>query len=60
MKIQRSTGVNGVNERTAKGLQLTRVVPPSISVPFWVGTLGVFLLILQELMKYRQNAFSIP
>ena len=35
MKIQRGTGVNGVNERTAKGLQLTRVVPPSFSVPFW-------------------------
>ena len=34
MKVQRITGVNGENERAAKGLQLTRVVPPSISVPF--------------------------
>ncbi len=29
------TGVNGDNERAAKGSQLTRVVPPNFSVPFW-------------------------
>ena len=34
MKVQRITGVNGENERAAKGLQLTRVVPPNFSVPF--------------------------
>ena len=29
------TGDNGENERAAKGSQLTRVVPPNFSVPFW-------------------------
>jgi len=29
------TGVRGDNERAAKGVQLTRVVPPNFSVPFW-------------------------
>ena len=29
------TGVNGENERAARGSQLTRVVPPNFSVPFW-------------------------
>ena len=28
------TGVNGENERAARGSQLTRVVPPNFSVPF--------------------------
>ena len=34
MKMQRDVSVNGDKERTAKGSQLTRVVPPSFSVPF--------------------------
>ncbi len=34
MKMQRDVSVNGDEERTAKGSQLTRVVPPSFSVPF--------------------------
>lgn len=36
MKMQRDVSVNGDKERTAKGSQLTRVVPPSFSVPFIV------------------------
>lgn len=34
MKMRRGVSVNGDKERTAKGSQLTRVVPPSFSVPF--------------------------
>lgn len=44
MKIQRITGVNGENERTAKGLQLTRVVPPSFSVPLGNRDVGRFFM----------------
>ena len=33
MKVQRLPALMA-NERTANGLQLTRVVPPSFSVPF--------------------------
>ena len=33
MKIQRLSAI-AINERTVSGLQLTRVVPPSFSVPF--------------------------
>lgn len=33
-KVQRDISVNDDFERAAKGSQLTRVVPPSFSVPF--------------------------
>ncbi len=36
MKVQRGVSVNDDKERTAEGPQLTRVVPPSFSVPFIV------------------------
>lgn len=55
MKIQRITGVNGENERTAKGLQLTRVVPPSFSVPLWESRCWAFFY-AQLLCKHT----SIP
>ena len=38
MKIQRLSAIT-MNERTVSGLQLTRVVPPSFSVPF-TGSAG--------------------
>ena len=34
MKIQRTPALEVIKERTANGLQLTRVVPPNFSVPF--------------------------
>lgn len=37
------TGVNGENERAARGSQLTRVVPPNFSVPFWESKRSAFL-----------------
>lgn len=44
MKVQRLPALMA-NERTANGLQLTRVVPPSFSVPFSGGVrLGFFFV----------------
>lgn len=40
------TGVNGENERAAKGSQLTRVVPPNFSVPFGESKCSAFLFVL--------------
>ena len=34
MKVQRTPALEVIKERTANGLQLTRVVPPNFSVPF--------------------------
>ena len=39
------TGVRGDNERAAKGSQLTRVVPPNFSVPFWETKCSAFLFL---------------
>jgi hypothetical protein len=56
MKIQRITGVNGENERAAKGLQLTRVVPPNFSVPFGESKCSAFLFLNQ---KFRFQELNI-
>ena len=55
MKIQRLSAIT-VNERTVSGLQLTRVVPPSFSVPFAGSAGGLAFFCFQQdalFVKYK-------
>ena len=51
------TGVNGENERAARGSQLTRVVPPNFSVPFGESIVRRFFI-----FSNKKNAWkhSVP
>ena len=63
MKMQRDVSVNGDKERTAKGSQLTRVVPPSFSVPFIcdgeskVRCFFVVTITVIRYASYKQRSF---
>lgn len=53
MKVRRSTGVNGDKREDCIVLQLTRVVPPSFSVPLWERKSRRFLCLRANHMDYN-------